>query len=147
MKTKLFLGGTCNNSTWRDQLIPLLNENIDAFNPVVKDWTPECQAKEVEERESSDFVLYTITPKMTGVFAIAEVVEDSNKRPSKTIFCVLNEDGDLKFEGHQIKSLDAVKKLVKANGAVAFDTLQDVADALNFHNTVVNKNQSETVQS
>ena len=37
---KVFLGGTCNNSKWRDKLIPMLN--IDYFNPVVDDWTEEC---------------------------------------------------------------------------------------------------------
>ena len=37
---KIFLGGTCNESTWRDELIP--NLTIDYFNPVVKDWTPDC---------------------------------------------------------------------------------------------------------
>jgi len=30
---KVFLGGTCNESTWRDELIPMLE--IDYFNPVV----------------------------------------------------------------------------------------------------------------
>jgi len=30
---KIFLGGTCNNSTWREQLIPMLQ--INYFNPVV----------------------------------------------------------------------------------------------------------------
>jgi hypothetical protein len=38
-KKKCFLGGTCNNSQWREALIPMLK--IDYFNPVVKDWTPE----------------------------------------------------------------------------------------------------------
>ena len=33
---KVFLGGTCNESKWRDDLIKLLK--IDYFNPVVKDW-------------------------------------------------------------------------------------------------------------
>lgn len=32
---KVFLSGTCNESTWRDELIKLLE--IDYFNPVVKD--------------------------------------------------------------------------------------------------------------
>lgn len=31
---KVFLGGTCNNSTWREELKPLLK--IDYFDPVVK---------------------------------------------------------------------------------------------------------------
>ena len=39
MKNKVFLGGTCNNSTWREELIPQLK--IDYYNPVVKDWTLE----------------------------------------------------------------------------------------------------------
>ncbi len=32
---KVFLGGTCNGSLWRDALIKKLN--IDYFNPVVPD--------------------------------------------------------------------------------------------------------------
>ena len=40
---KVFLGGTCNNSIWRDVLIPLLTDNgINYFNPVVDDWTEDC---------------------------------------------------------------------------------------------------------
>ena len=38
---KVFLGGTCNGSRWRNELIPLLE--CEYFNPVVEDWTPSCQ--------------------------------------------------------------------------------------------------------
>ncbi len=34
---EIFLGGTCNNSTWREYIIPRLN--IKYFNPVVDNWT------------------------------------------------------------------------------------------------------------
>lgn len=37
---KVFLGGTCNESAWREELIQMLN--VDYFNPVVDDWTEEC---------------------------------------------------------------------------------------------------------
>lgn len=130
-KKKIFLGGTCNNSQWREQLIPLLNDSNDPFNPVVENWTPECQANEIKEREAADYVLYVITPKMTGVFAIAEVIEDANKRPEKTIFCVLEKDGDLEFTPHQLKSLNATKDLVRKNDALVFDTLEQIAEHLN----------------
>lgn len=40
----VFLGGTCNNSTWRDKLIPLLT--VDYFNPIVNEWTKECLEKQ-----------------------------------------------------------------------------------------------------
>ena len=131
-KTKVFLGGTCNNSTWRDKLISLLK--IDYFNPVVDDWTPECQDEEIRQRESCDYCLYTITPKMTGVYSIAEVVDDSNKRPEKTILCVLDEDNESSFSETQIKSLKQVKEMVKNNGANVFDSLEDIASFLNKTN-------------
>ncbi len=131
-KTKVFLGGTCNNSTWRDKLIPLLK--IDYFNPVVDDWTPECQDEEIRQRELCDYCLYTITPKMTGVYSIAEVVDDSNKRSEKTILCVLDEDDESSFSETQIKSLKQVKEMVKNNGANVFDSLEDIASFLNKTN-------------
>ena len=88
---KVFLGGTCNESTWRDELIKSLE--IGYFNPVVDDWTPECMAEELRQRESCDYCLYVITGKLTGVYSIAEVVDDSCKRPGKTIFCISTHDG------------------------------------------------------
>ena len=126
---KVFLGGTCNGSLWREKLIPLLK--INYFNPVVPNWTPECQQREIDERETSDFCLYVITPKMTGVYSIAEVVDDSNKRPSKTVFCFLSDDGDSKFETHQLKALTQVGKMVRNNGGKGFNTLEEVATFLN----------------
>lgn len=131
MKT-LFLGGTCNNSTWREKLIPLLDKTkIDYFDPVVKDWTPECQQKELVARENSDYVLYVITPKMTGVYSIAEAVQDSNIRPEKTIFCVLVEDDGEIFTVPQAKSLGATMKLIKSNGATVLYTLEEIAQFVN----------------
>ena len=56
---KVFLGGTCNNSNWREKLIAKLK--CEYFNPVVIDWNEEIE--EVKQREECDFVLYVITPK------------------------------------------------------------------------------------
>ncbi len=126
---KVFLGGTCNNSTWRDELIKLLT--IDYFNPVVDDWTDECYKEELRQREICDYVLYVLTPKMTGVYSVAEVVDDSNKRPNKTIFCVINSDGDKTFDKGQLMSLFAVSKLVLHNGAMVFSDINSVATYLN----------------
>lgn len=111
---KVFLGGTCNDSTWRDELIPLLK--VDYFNPVVPDWTEECYKRELYEREYCDLCLYCITPKMTGVYSIAEVIDDSNKRPQKTLFVFLPEDNGKRFDMGQIKSLKKVGLMVDRNG-------------------------------
>lgn len=128
---KIFLGGTCNGSKWRDNLIPLLKEkSIDYFNPVVNDWTEECQIEEERQKELCDFHLYVLTPKMTGVFSIAEVVDSSNKNPLGTIFVVLeNDDGEL-FNKGQLMSLFAVKKMVKNNGGYVCNNLTDFIDQI-----------------
>lgn len=115
---KVFLGGTCNKSNWREELIPLLK--IDYFNPVVKDWTPECQKEEIHQRNTCDIVLYCITPKMLGVYSIAEVVDDSNKRPEKTVFVLLKKDEDQEFSKAQYKSLESVQKMLERNGGKTF---------------------------
>lgn len=127
---KVFLGGTTNNSDWRDKLIKDLK--IDYFNPVVKEWNEEAQKREISERKNSDYVLYVITPKMEGVYSIAEVVDDSNKRPDKTIFAYLTEDDGKEFTKHQLKSLDMVGKMVKENGGKWFKSLNEISDYLNF---------------
>lgn len=113
---KIFLGGTCNGSDWRDQLIPFLS--CDYFNPVVEDWTPECQDEEIRQRQTCDRVLYFITPKMTGVYSIAEVIDDSNKRPERTIFGYCAYDDGAEFDYGQTKSLDAVGRMVAENGGM-----------------------------
>lgn len=126
---KVFLGGTVAESTWRNELISMLK--IDYFNPVVDDWNEEAYLREIQERENCDYCLYVITPQLEGFYSIAEVADDSNKRPQKTIFCIIVEDGDKAFNTFQLKSLKAVGKLIVANGAKWLDSLEQVADFLN----------------
>ena len=128
-KKKVFLGGTCNESTWREKLIPMLK--IDYFNPVVDNWTEDCYQKELEEKEIADYQLYVITPKMTGVFSIAEAVDASNKIPEKMIFCYLKNDDGKSFDQGQCKSLDKVKEMISKNGGTVCETLEEVASACN----------------
>lgn len=138
----VFLGGTCNGSQWRDILMLALNTSlVSAYNPVVSDWTPECQAEEIRQRETSDYCLYVITPKMTGVYSIAEVVEDSLKRPEQTLFLILEADDAHIFESAQLKSLRQVGKMVRANGARWFEHENDLLDFLNNPATGPSTNQ------
>lgn len=125
---KVFLGGTCNGSTWRDELIPLLS--IDYFNPVVEEWTDRARFEEIEQRKNCDFCLYVITPEMKGFYSIAEVVDDSNKRPEKVILCILKEANGLEFDDKQYRSLMAVADMVAANGAKVYNDLSTVASIL-----------------
>lgn len=121
---KVFLGGTCNESLWRKELIEYLE--IDFFNPVVEDWTPECMEEEIKQRKECDICLYVISKEMTRTYSIAEVIDDSNKRPKNTVFCIIKNG----FNESQIKSLKQVGKMVNRNGG-SFVSWADLPEFLN----------------
>lgn len=130
MHKKVFLGGTCGSSKWRELVKPRLH--IEYYDPVcVGEWTQAAYLRELQEREIADFVAYVVTPKMTGVYSIAEVVDDSNKRPAKTLFCYLEQDDEAIFAKAQIKSLIAVAKMVQNNGGKVFENLDELVRYLN----------------
>jgi hypothetical protein len=115
MKNKIFLGGTCAETTWREELIEVIQ--VPYFNPVVKDWTPECQAIEATEKEHEcNIHFYCITSAMIGVFSIAEVIDSVHTKGKRTILHVIP-DG---FEKPQLKSLQAVVDLVNLRGGIAY---------------------------
>lgn len=132
---KVFLGGTCAGRKWRDEIIPRLT--CDYYNPIVKNWSEADRLREVRERQTADIVLYTITNYMAGVYSIAEMIDDSNKRPNKTVICILY-DG---FDKKMAHSLKAVANLARENGAKVFDNLDDVVKYLNLYQSVSEVNK------
>ena len=112
---KVFLGGTCNNSTWRDELTKCIQVNY--FNPVVKDWDENSQAIEITQKDVfCNIHLYVITKEMTGVFSIAEVIDSVHTQNKQTILHVMPKG----FDARQLKSLEAVCSMVIRNGGVAY---------------------------
>lgn len=115
---KIFLGGTCADTTWRDELMPLLDKaGIDYFNPVVKDWTPECQAIEEDEKNNKcNCHLYVITKEMMGTYSIAEIINSAwqavlyGTTVNYVVFAVLNEGT---WQKHERKSFDATMNMVR----------------------------------
>ena len=115
---KIFLGGTCAETTWREDLIKELeNTDIEYFNPVVKDWTPECQAIEEDEKNNKcDVHLYVITKEMKGTYSIAEIINSAwqavlyGTKVNHVVFAVLNEGT---WEKHEIKSFNAIMDMIK----------------------------------
>lgn len=117
MTNKVFLGGTCAETTWRAKIIDKLSENIEYFNPVVKNWTPADQKKEIDEKENKcNIHFYCITSEMKGVFSIAEVVDSVHNKNIRTILHIIP-DG---FDKAQLKSLEATVDLVNSRGGIAY---------------------------
>lgn len=132
---KVFLGGTCNGSTWRNEMKDKLR-----IEYIIPEEIDDIQ----KEKEKCDFCLYVITPRF-DLDDIAEVINESNIRPKKTIFCYLEKDicdnsnsneknfelnkgwyTDYIFSNKQIQSLDNIGQIVRENGGIFCDTLNDV---------------------
>lgn len=126
----VFLGGTV-NSSWREKLIPMLT--VGYFNPIVPDWTPECQQEESEAKEVASASLYVITPKQTGFYAIAELTHAAfNSMGHKVIVCFLDDDEGAFFTKHQKDSNAAIETLVNAGQeCVILHSLEEIAIWLN----------------
>ena len=129
MKNRIFLGGTCAETTWRTELEKVLR--VPSFNPVVEDWTPECQDEErLQKNNLCNIHLYLITKEMQGVFSIAEVIDSTHQKGKRTILHVIP-DG---FEKNQLKSLSAVCDMVNINGGIAYidSELNRTARVINY---------------
>lgn len=112
---KVFLGGTCAETTWRDDLIKVLQ--VKSFNPVVEDWTEECIIEEENQKTLfCNIHLYIITGEMQGVYSVAEVIQSSKTDGKITILHVIP-DG---FSDGQLRSLKAVCGLVRTNGGISY---------------------------
>ena len=128
-KNKVFLGGTCADTNWRNELERVLQ--VRSFNPVVEDWTPECQEEErLQKNNLCNIHLYVITKEMQGVFSIAEVIDSTHQKGKRTILHVIP-DG---FSEGQLKSLDAVCEMVNINGGIAYidSELNRTARVINY---------------
>ena len=124
---EVFLGGTCNGSTWREELMPMLDDaGVKYFNPVVDDWDVDAQILEDEKKEECDWHIYVITPKATGVYAIAELVERAIKFPHKTIVGFKHQDDGACYTLGQIKSMDAISRLIGKYGVAQVNSLYDI---------------------
>lgn len=129
---KIFLDGTENGSTWRQQLIPQLdNLNIFYFDPTIKARSKRSFQEELDQKKQSDFHLYFITPKMDDFENISELIEDSNKNPQKTLFHFMEADENEVFNTHQIKSLKRVGEMVEKNGGTWCREFEDILNHLN----------------
>lgn len=109
----------------------MLNDKVDAFNPVVEHWDEAAQANEDYHKTNDDYCLFVITPEMSGIYSIFELADYSNKRPSKTICCFLKAYGGKEFDDSIWRGFRKIKLDLIHNGAVVCDDLSGVADFLN----------------
>ena len=73
----VFLGGSCNPTTWRnDIVIPLLrNADVSFYNPQVKEWNTDLVKLEQEAKRRATVLLFVINHLTRGVASMLEALE------------------------------------------------------------------------
>ena len=128
---KVFLGGTCNGSKWREFAEKKLK--LPSFNPVVEHWDENARIREEEEKKQCVYQLYVLTPKMEGCYSVAELINNCHQDGYETYFCFLEKDGEDTFSEHQVASLRAVGNMVESLGGVYTESLEEIINHLNQH--------------
>ena len=77
MKRQVFLGGSCDPTTWRQKMaIPLLEQAGAAYyNPQVADWHEGLIAQEADAKAESEFLLFVIDGQTRAIASILEATE------------------------------------------------------------------------
>jgi Ca2+-binding EF-hand superfamily protein len=74
----IFLGGSCNPTTWRkDVAIPLFEAAgiSDYYNPQVDHWTPDLVQKEAIAKASADILFFVVDNQTRAIASMIEVAE------------------------------------------------------------------------
>lgn len=121
-----FLGGTCANSTWRRDLIAMLNDNVPFFDPQVAEWTEADAAREDACKPVARFNVFVITGDALGTYSGWEIHEEACKAPEKLIFCTVGE-----LPENQVKGIGKIKKGLIRMGATVCESLEEIANILN----------------
>lgn len=116
---KVYVGGVSNESEWKNRIVRLIEKNN--MIPIVKDYSCGDLLYSLEERELCDYCIYIITPLTPKIPTLSELMDASSKRPSTTMLCVLEEDGEYEFNNKMKISLEVIKEIVEFNGVKILD--------------------------
>jgi hypothetical protein len=127
-ENKTFLGGTCGDSTWRAQLIPMLNSNVDFFNPQLAPgaWTPEDSVREDACKKVARYNVFGITGDAPSTYSFFEIAEELHTNPKRVIFMPL---GNLPQISKS--SIAVIKAKVVDKGGRVVESLEELAAFLN----------------
>lgn len=87
----VFLGGSCNPTTWRSEVaIPLLEQQlVNYYNPQVSRWYPELIEKENFAKAFASVLFFFIDNQTRSIVAMVEVAELSATH--RKLVCMVNE--------------------------------------------------------
>lgn len=134
----VFLGGSCNPTTWRrDVAIPLFDSHsITYFNPQVKEWRPELMDLEHKAKESSNVLLYVLDKSTRNVVSTIESALFAGSKRNLVLVVDKIKPNEL-VAGEPVSSRECeelngslllLRKLARRQGVPVFESIQSALD-------------------
>ena len=123
-----FLGGTCATSTWRSELIPLLDNDVPYFDPQLGpgEWNDEAAKAEDSCKEVCKTLVFVLTADSISAYSGFEIGTLCSQNPCRMIFCAYGE-----FPENQKKGIEKICRDLTKMGATVCNSLEEVATAVN----------------
>ena len=124
----IFLGGTCATSTWRSELIPLLDDEVLFFDPQLGpgEWNNEAAKAEDACKKVCKTLVFVLTADSISAYSGFEIGVLCSQNPYRMIFCAYGE-----FPENQQKGINKICRDVANMGATVCSSLEEIADILN----------------
>jgi hypothetical protein len=139
MKKQIFLGGSCDPTTWRDDTaIPLLKKkNLQFYNPQVKGWHEGLAALEAEAKKTSEALLFVIDGQTRAIASMLEATEYI--MAGRKVYLVVDDIKDgteiagQVITGRELKDLNRsrayFRDIAKRNGCTIYNSIDEATEA------------------
>jgi hypothetical protein len=141
MNKQVFLGGSCNPTTWRmETAIPALEKaGIAFYNPQVADWHSELVALESAAKDESSILLFVIDSQTRAIASILEATEYTVA--GRDIYLVIDDmtdntevEGQI-VTGRELKDLNRARTYLRDlakrhDKAMIFENVEDAMTAI-----------------
>lgn len=127
----VFLGGSCNPTTWRKTLaIPRLEaKNITYYNPQVDEWHEGLMAVEATHKEGARVLLFVIDNQTRGIASIAEAAYYIGRRRKVVLVIQNHASGGGVVNDDEVKDLNRgrsyIQDFAKKHNVPVFATVND----------------------
>ena len=124
----VFLGGSCNPTTWRkDIAIPLLEENnVDYYNPQVENWSPELMTTENYQKENAKYLLFVIDDETRAIASMIEAAHYIGL--GRKVVLVIKQVSNTTFAECEIKDLNRgrtyLHDIANQHNVIVFDLIE-----------------------
>ncbi|MBP5655983.1 hypothetical protein J6X15_00120 [Candidatus Saccharibacteria bacterium] len=127
----VFLGGTCGDTTWRRDLIAMLDPEIPFFDPQLGpgEWNDEAAAAETACKKEAKYQVYVIVEGNASPRSQFEAGHTAAKLGPRMIFAYLGDLSDKK--DHLQKAIRADIGDMLEDGVIVCHSIEEVAAALN----------------